>query len=412
MDMPPELTQILLDCLHADPARLDARRLAALRGEEWRALLDLARAHGVSSTLYYLLKIRGLENIIPPEQAVSLRDSYLGNSVHNLVLKNDLAQVAGALRSRGIPLLVLKGAYLAECVYPDPAMRRMADIDLLVPAGRLEETAGVLETLGFRAKRPYRLDQEISVLHHLPGYRNASGTYIELHWTLIGIMDNAPVDPAPLRERAQPAAIGGAAVLGLCPEDLLLHVCGHAAYHHEFQMGLHELYDILTILQRFQSSLRWELLAQTAAQWRWQRGVYLLLRMAAELLGAPLPEGFLSNLRPQGFDETLYNTACAQMVLRAYHDRSVPTSLARWHVAGLPGKMRIAWQRVFLPRNALAIQYRVKPTGPMIYYYYLRRLVDLMKSYLGTAYHLRRGNTPTASFAERRGRLLEWLHEQ
>ncbi len=412
MIMPPVLVQTLLDCLHADPARLDARRLAALRGEDWRALLGLAQAHGVSSTLYGILKTRGLEQAIPPGPWAALRRSFLVNGARNLLLSKEMLQVAGALHARGIPLLLLKGAYLAAFVYPEPAMREMADLDLLVRAGHLEETAGVLESLGFAAQYPYRHDEQVSHRHHLPAYGKANGVHIELHWNIVAPSAHEPVDPGSLWERAVPASIDGVAVFGLCPEDLLLHICGHAAYNHAFDLRLRALYDVLAILQRFHASLRCELLVQTALQWRWQRGVYLVLRMAGDLLGAPLPAGLLPALRPEGFDEALFDTACAQIFSETGQARLVPAPLARWHVAGLPGKIRVFWQRVFIPRSVLAAQYRLKPGSPLVYAYYPLRLFHLLKGYLGMAFQLWRGDSPSASYAERKARLLDWLHEE
>jgi len=332
--------------------------------------------------------------------------------VRYLVRRRDLAQISTALQARSIPLLVLKGAFLAEYVYPDAAMREMGDIDLLVPAEQLKEAAGVLEELGFAAHHPYYHEDAVSALHHLPGFVNANGTYIELHWTFFSVEEAARIKTDCIWERAQSFSMGGASLLGLCPEDLLLHVCGHASYQHIFEMGLRSIYDVAVILNRYQDTLNWEQALRTTTDWRWRRGVYLMLRMAHELLGAPLPEGFLSQHRPSGFDERLYETACVHLLSGEYSGGTVPKPLASWHVADLPGKIDIFWHRVFLPKRVLAAQYQVPSDKPLIYFYYLPRLVDLLKRYLVRGYHLARGNSPAASFVERKARLLAWLQEE
>jgi hypothetical protein len=412
MDIPSALTQLLLDCLHAHPARLDAPRLAALRGEEWQALLGLARMHRVTSTLYYILKTRGLEQAVPPPQWAALHKSFLLNGARSLVYRSEIARVAGELHVRGIPLLLLKGACMAGSVYPDPAMREMGDLDFLVREEHLAGAAGVLEALGYTTRYPYQPGELVSYRHHLPVYSSPNGVHIELHWTIISLFENEPVSPGPLWERAVPTSLDGAAVFELCPEDLLLHVCGHASYHHTFELGLRSLYDVLAILQRFHSSLRCDLLVQSAVEWRWQRGVYLVLRMAAELLGAPLPPGLLPALRPQGFDETLFHTACAQILSEVVQQKPVTVPLARWHMAGPLEKIQGFWQRVFIPTRLLAAQYRLKPSSPLVYGYYPVRLVYLLKSYLRMGFHLWRGDSPAASYAERKARLLDWLREK
>ncbi len=404
--------QLLLDCLHTDSARINERQLADLPVVEWQALVELAQRQGVGSTLYYVIKTRGYDQFVPSAYHNLLRNRYLTNSVRHLVRRRELAQVAGAMQDRHIPLLVLKGAFLAEVLYSDAAMREMGDMDLLVPAEHLREAVGVLEGLGFTAQHPYQHEDAISVLHHLPGFIKSNGTRIELHWTFFSVEEASRVKADSIWDRAQSFSMDGVSLLGLCPEDLLLHVCGHASHQHTFEMGLRSIYDVAVILGEYREILDWEQAMRTATDWRWQRGAYLMLRMAHELLGAPLPEGFLSQHRPSGFEERLYETACDHLLSSEYRGGIVPKSLASWHIADLPGKMSIFWHRLFLPKRVLAAQYQVPSDSPLIYFYYLPRLVDLLKRYLIRGIHLLRGDSPDTSFVEQKARLLSWLQDE
>lgn len=406
------MINVLLDCLHMDPARLNSLRLSTLNAAEWQALVELAQRQGVGGTLYYVIKTRGYDQFVPSEYHNSLRKHYLTNSVRHLVRRRELGQVARAMQDRHIPLLVLKGAFLAEVLYPDAAMREMGDMDLLVPAERLKEAAGVLEGLGFTAQHPYHHEDAISVLHHLPAFSKPNGIHIELHWTFFSVGEAPRVNADSIWDRAQSFSMDGVSLLGLCPEDLLLHVCGHASHQHTFEMGLRSIYDVAVILCEYREILDWEQVMRTATDWRWQRGAYLMLRMAHELLGAPLSEGFLSQHRPSGFEERLYETACVHLLSSEYRGGIVPKSLASWHIADLSGKMGIFWHRLFLPKRVLATQYHVPSDSPLIYFYYLPRLVDLLKRYLIRGIHLLRGDSPDTSFVEQKARLLSWLQDE
>ena len=85
------------------------------------------------------------------------------------------------LEESGIPTLPLKGVVLAERLYGDGGLRSSADIDLLVPAARLEDARRLLETLDFRVLDSTEPgDGGLPLLHHrLTG---PDGTVVELHW--------------------------------------------------------------------------------------------------------------------------------------------------------------------------------------------------------------------------------------
>src|SRR4029453_14814298 len=70
-----------------------------------------------------------------------------------------LLRVTDCLDAHGIEARVLKGSALARTVYADPAWRAFGDVDLLVPAPRIDEVARlVAEQLGgvrrFPGRRP------------------------------------------------------------------------------------------------------------------------------------------------------------------------------------------------------------------------------------------------------------------
>ncbi len=89
----------------------------------------------------------------PPSSVLDvLRESFLKNATRNALLYHDLAQVLTTLQTAGIKVAVLKGTHLAALIYPHIGLRPMADIDLLVPADKLELTHTLLLSLGYTTK--------------------------------------------------------------------------------------------------------------------------------------------------------------------------------------------------------------------------------------------------------------------
>ena len=71
-----------------------------------------------------------------------------------------LGEVVGVLEGAGIGALVLKGAAMARRLYGEPGLRPMADLDVMVPAARMDVAEAALAAAGFvvggRLRKPRR----------------------------------------------------------------------------------------------------------------------------------------------------------------------------------------------------------------------------------------------------------------
>jgi len=411
--MDHKILKILIDCFNraTKPSDINAS-LSSLEEQDWRVLVDWSGKLGVKSNLYYRLKASNLIEAIPDEPLKELRNAYLSNAARYIIHRNEVTQIAKEFQSSGISLIILKGAFLASFVYENPATREMSDIDLLVKTSDLAQAAKILEALGYKAEKPYKIDHATSVAHHLPPFLKPGKGVVELHWNIISLVGNKPIEEAGLWERSVCYDFAGVSISGLCPEDLLLHICGHASYHHKFEVGLRALVDIVEITDHYNDSLNWGQFVQCALEWHWGRGVYLVLRLARELLGAYIPEEVLLDLQPADFKDYLLDFARSQMLSDDPLVGTVTFPLADWHVADFGGKASIFWQRLFLPKPLLADRFGILPDSPMIYLYYPIRFFDLLIRYFRPAINLWRGDQSTAPFVERKGVLQDWMHKK
>jgi len=86
-----------------------------------------------------------------------------------------------------IPVVILKGAALATTIYPNPALRPLSDIDLLIPRQHLEPAVQALKSLGYREPYPEMAPELNRAIHyhtHLRGGPQQS-VAVELHWNLV-----------------------------------------------------------------------------------------------------------------------------------------------------------------------------------------------------------------------------------
>jgi len=166
---------------------------------------------------------------VDDRQAGAARQLGLQEAHNVLRLEAALVRVSGRLDELGVAHRVLKGPVLAHLVYARPDLRPFRDIDLLVPGADIGRVVAMLERNGgarrFRTCRPgfdERFAKGVNV-------RSFDGLDVDLHRTLALGPYGLALDPADLFATSTPFTIGDHRLLGLGPDELLLHAGYHAA---------------------------------------------------------------------------------------------------------------------------------------------------------------------------------------
>ncbi|MBM4329140.1 MAG: nucleotidyltransferase family protein [Deltaproteobacteria bacterium] len=192
--------------------------------------LKVVRAESVSPWLYISLKDHtdvGLD----PAILADLRQDYRASAIRVIQREAALRQLLVAFDSHGIPLLLLKGAYLGRFVYNDPALRPMLDLDLLVRDEHFEQACEELERLGYRLS--VELDPEEERLLKLPrvyGYSGSPPEFIDLH-RCIRSMGYYELRSDILWDNAIEGELYGCRVFYLSPELNFIHLALHNLNH-------------------------------------------------------------------------------------------------------------------------------------------------------------------------------------
>ena len=277
-------------------------------------------------------------SVAPPGIMAELDEQYLANAARNLFIAASLRQVLETLGAAEIPAMLLKGAALVETVYPDPALREMLDLDLLVPADRLGAANAALSTIGYRPQGEGPTSPSgRGGHHHEPALISDRGLVaVELHHHIATSEEGGLFDLSGFWQRARPSAQAPGHLVP-APDDLLLHVALHFtrnrlggnAERGGFAAGaLSQLGDIAWTIDR--SPPDWDRLVTTARGARIDARVFLAL-FAARRVGAAVPVATLNALRPPGFDPRLGRRLVALRVLRS--GRQLPVRRLRWIVA-------------------------------------------------------------------------------
>ncbi len=339
----PEI-QLLLGCTATRPSAESRGALAAiLQGDlDWRRVFDLAAWHRLAGFMATHLGAAELAEQVPAATLDGLRSLAAGNVAKRMRDKWAMKKVLLALGSEEIPIIVLKGAALAETVYTEAALRPMGDVDLLVEEHRLERAVAVFAELGFHPRDDPEAQQRERQRHrhYPPLYSRDGATCFEVHWHIVRAGSVLHFDIGGFWERARAAEIAGGPARILAPEDLLVHLCINyfkdARQRFPSHGALGKLVDVAETLRCYEGDLDWELFAANVAAFRVAGPVVCVMAAVAELLGAAPPPRVSEGLSPPSLTPAALQRFIEHKVLRPprdpwhFHELVEPPDAVTW----------------------------------------------------------------------------------
>lgn len=253
---------------------------------DWPAMLQLAEAHRLAPLLYYHLRQEPHRDAwyrVPAAIRRQLTVQYLRHQRANQIRLAALRTILEAYADAHLPVLLLKGSALCHLLYPDPALRPMGDLDVLVRPGDADRAQALLARLGFDAPAPgprwrhhhypsaAKRQDGIVVLVEVHHHVLPANTGVSLTWETL----TAP--PCPVTLHA-----GTAHTLGY--EDMLWHLCHHLVGQPIARQPLFWIagVDILGFAARFANAIDWAFIRR--------RYPFVLNTLAMLSLVVPLPE--------------------------------------------------------------------------------------------------------------------------
>lgn len=218
-------------------------------------------------------------------------------AVRNMFIYSELMQALSVLLAADVPVIVLKGAALADTIYPSIANRPMNDIDLLVRRVHRGRAQAALEIAGFRS--PYGIQAS-----HEMHFRRGERPIVELHWDLASIVPLrlAALDNEALWQEARPFTVGSAQAYQLSLRDTLLHLCLHLSGHgYLHDNSSQDIRRLLTVEHPFP----WDQFVQRARQFRLTATCYFVLDAMASKGDILVPPEVLDTLRPPRWQRQL-----------------------------------------------------------------------------------------------------------
>ena len=323
----PEMA-LLMAASRGDPNSESVRRLMA-RKLDWARLTQLAVLHRATPRLWSVVSAYpNLPTEATTLQTVAVVDDFRRHHIRNLILR-----VVADLRTKNIEVLALKGAAMMVGAVQQPAVRSMADIDLLIISGSPEVDWNACQASGWTPLDTALTEEMYRDHHHLPPLQDPDGVGIglELHRGLTGGVHRIGIDMSALLARSRVLMVGTVPVRVSSLEDLLLHLCLHFGWSNKLQGGAWRAFtDAHAILS--DPGFSWDRFVQLVGPPRAKKCCYWTLRLGALVADLPVPRDVLQRLDPSsgGRLATLLERHFATQVAQDELAEPVSERVRRW----------------------------------------------------------------------------------
>ncbi len=281
---------------------------------DWDLVIENSIRHNVTPLFYWgleqLLPNQALETRVPRAARAELRRLFECSRARHERLFRVITDIAEALEQARVPVMGLKDLQLACTVYPEPGLRPLGDIDLLIHREDYYAAAACLQQLGFVAQPapdiPYRLKYAWAHFFSRPD----DETWLDLQWNVVQREwdsyheGNFDFEIDRLWRGAQWMPLPRGAIRVPKPEDMLFHLCQHLEGHGYSELVL--FCDIAEFLRFYQNQLDWTYVTGLAEKYNSQGTLHNVSYLVQRLFQSPLPDGLVTALAPAYSQSNLF----------------------------------------------------------------------------------------------------------
>jgi Uncharacterised nucleotidyltransferase len=304
----------LTDLVGSQGVTIDSGRVAELVAQHRVAPLVGLQADRLQS--------RGVAPGIDPMVVGLLRAAYRDTVRRNQVMAQEMLDIASAADAAGIRMVVRKGGHLAYAVYPDPGMRPMSDLDILVGRAQAQYLVEVLLKLGYQEGTPTStgiepFSRRQQIFWHLHGSDlpalskrldsfDRSSVSVDINVALALPKAGYSIPVASLIERAVMLQHNGRQFLALNAEDTVIDLCAHIYKSSTTLRFMHigakhrrliKYLDVAEVIRSSGAAFSWPAFAARVAEYGVGIPTYYALAHFDLLYPGQVPNAYLAALR-------------------------------------------------------------------------------------------------------------------
>lgn len=347
------------------------------RNPDWNRIIKLSEHLGVQPLLYKHLSEK-YSSQVPDDIMKQLRENFHRQGIRSLRHYALIQQIADAMNQADIPVVLLKGAFLAKWIYRDIALRPMNDIDILCRREDSRKIHERMNKLGYyqqkiAAQSPLheKLITSRLMADRFPPFINDKGNKVDIHFDIFqesGISSRQPT--ASVWNRIIPCFLNGSPVYSLSPEDLLLHLSLHLHKHLSPYFGVTMLYwfcDIHEVIRYYNEKINWEQFLENAEKLESGSKIASVLHLLKENWRTPVPDYVLQQIGRESRNFSLLRILRKEEDYH-YHYREIFKTVSE--ITGWKERLSFLLRFVFPTKEYLISRYQPKNLS-FVYFLYI-----------------------------------------
>jgi hypothetical protein len=355
---------------------------------EWTSVGNLAYFHNLEPLLFWVLSTRDGETDVPVWLKQRWEQAYFGTFLKNEEHLGVLEVLLERCKTEGVSVIVLKGPALIGRIYRDPALRPMADLDILCAKRDLGRMTDMARELGYEAST---VGDDPASTQHVSMHHVNTPFLLEFHFRPYETIRNHGVFMERAWNEMEWIEVKNIPCPVLSLEMELAFDLAHLA-HHQFDVSLKHLIDIAGLLVFCRGQLNWNKANARLREFRLERVLDLSTGFVSRMMHLPLsshiPRSKRENKAHKEWDASLRDLLALLDQARLMDIKGVVWDfrVAIRNRRGLREKFVFIKNRIFPFLDATANQYGIA-SGSDIFLYYLRRILFYLQRLLLTLTH-------------------------
>jgi hypothetical protein len=229
-----EVQKYILETI-ADFTSLEMNKRPFVAPDDQSRALSLISHHNLEAIFQSMI----LQETVPAEIWASWKNNRIFTLFKNTQTLKCTAQITDMLAASGIESVIMRGLPLSHLAYPDPGMRPMHDIDVLISPDDIVEFERVMESNGHKPIERLRSQLVYEI----------EGNIFEFHWSVLTAKRyRNTLNSQNLIKRKVTYTFQEGTIYSLSNEDELIELILHLFVHHDLNRFL-SLVDIALIIR-------------------------------------------------------------------------------------------------------------------------------------------------------------------
>lgn len=233
-----------------------------------------------------------------------------------------LEEILAAADDMASEIILLKGISTCQYLYPEPHLRTMGDIDLLIPTRFQKRLETLLFDLGYRQQSIQPAEFYKTHHHSMPFFHPLKHQWVEVHTALLSnrnVVSDHVFSSAHVESQLIPMQFQGYKANRLSYEQEMVYIAAHWGFERKcFVGGVIPILDMMNMIQKYGNEINWDGLLPLLKNSQTAIYLNLMLRFLQKTSLIYLPEELMTRIASTQKYPLIINEAILHNLIKNY----------------------------------------------------------------------------------------------